>query len=548
MTASTRVGAPAEAAPGASSPRQALILALTAVAFFMVVLDALVVVTALPSIHRSLGGSVGTLQWTVNAYNMAFGAGIITAAALGDRLGRRRVYTAGLALFTVASAACALAPDAGLLITARAVQGLGAAVITPLSLTILTTAFPAGRRGAIIGIWGGISGLGVAAGPLIGGAVTQGLSWHWVFWVNVPVGIAAVASARLRLPESRGPRTRLDIPGLALVSAGAAALIWAVVRGSQAGWSAGPVLAGLALGAVLVGAFLAWEGFWAEQPMIPLGLFRTRSFSAAVAATFLTGAAIYSAAFLTSQFFQFALGDSPLATGLRFLPWTAAPLLVAPVAGALSDRAGPRALMVPGLLLQGAGFAWIVVLAGSHAGYAAYLLPFIAAGVGVSMAIPTTAAAALNAVAPTALGKASAVLNTLRQFGAVFGIAIVTAIFTSRGSLAGPAAVTSGYRPALAAAAGFSVLGALAALGARRARGVAGGSGGPGGRGAGGPGGRGAGESWAAEVARASRAAGATAAPTSQGTLPGPATAGGPVAVPDRPMAADPGKDPALPR
>jgi EmrB/QacA subfamily drug resistance transporter len=464
MITSTRVTTGATAAPA----RQALTLALTAVAFFMVVLDALVVVTALPSIHRSLGGSLGTLQWTVNAYNMAFGAGIITAAALGDRLGRRRVYTAGLALFTAASAACALAPDAGLLITARAVQGLGAAVITPLSLTILTSAFPAERRGAIIGIWGGISGLGVAAGPLIGGAVTQGLSWHWVFWVNVPVGVAAVIGARLRLAESRGPRTRLDIPGLALVSAGAAALIWAVVQGSQAGWSSSRVLAGLALGAVLLGAFLAWETR-APQPMIPLGLFRRRSFSAAVGATFLTGAAIYSAAFLTSQFFQFALGESPLATGLRFLPWTAAPLLVAPLAGALSDRVGARTLMVPGLVLQGAGFAWIVVLAGSHAGYPSYLAPFIIAGVGVSMAIPTTAAAALNAVDPAALGKASAVLTTLRQFGAVFGIAIVTAIFTARGSLAGPAAVTSGYRPALAAAAGFSVLGALAALAVRRA-------------------------------------------------------------------------------
>jgi EmrB/QacA subfamily drug resistance transporter len=437
------------------------------VAFFMVVLDALVVVTALPSIHRSLGGSLGTLQWTVNAYNMAFGAGIVTAAALGDRLGRRRVYTAGLALFTVASAACALAPDVGLLITARAVQGLGAAVITPLSLTILSSAFPPERRGAIIGIWGGISGLGVAAGPLIGGAVTQGLNWHWVFWVNVPVGIAAVIGARLRLAESHGPRTRLDVPGLVLVSAGAAAVIWSVVQGSQAGWTTTGVLAGLPLGAVLLGAFLIWETR-APQPMIPLGLFRVRSFSAAVAAVFLLGASIYAAAFLTSEFFQLAKGDSPLTAGLRFLPWTATPLLIAPLAGALSDRIGPRLPMVAGLLLQAAGFAWIVVLAGSGAGYTAYLAPFIIAGVGVSMAIPTTPAAALNAVDPAALGKASAILNTLRQFGAVFGIAIATAIFNSSGSLAGPAEVTSGYRPALAAAAGFSVIGALAALAVRR--------------------------------------------------------------------------------
>jgi EmrB/QacA subfamily drug resistance transporter len=466
MTTSTRVETPAMA-PGASSPRHALTIALTAVAFFMVVLDALVVVTALPSIHRSLGGSLGTLQWTVNAYNMAFGAGIITAAALGDRLGRRRVYTAGLAVFTAASAACALAPDVGLLITARAVQGLGAAVITPLSLTILTSAFPAERRGAIVGIWGGISGLGVAVGPLVGGAVTQGLSWHWVFWVNVPVGIAAVAGARLWLADSRGLRTRLDIPGLVLVSAGAATLIWALVQGSQAGWTGTRVLLGLALGAILIAIFLIWETR-AAQPMIPLGLFRAASFSAAVAAGFLTAAAIYAAAFLTSQFFQLGLGDSPLATGLRFLPWTAAPLLVAPLAGALSDRVGARALIVPGLLLQAAGFAWIVALAGSHGSYARYLAPFMIAGVGVSMAIPTASAAALNAVAPSSLGKASAIFNTLRQFGAVSGIAIGTAIFNSNGSLAGPAAVIGGYRPAMAAAAGFSVLGAIAAVAIRR--------------------------------------------------------------------------------
>ncbi len=476
MTASTRPTRSAIASPpGSSSGRQATTLALTAVAFFMVVLDALVVVTALPSIHRSLGGSLAALQWTVNAYNMAFGAGIITAAALGDRLGRRRVYAAGLALFTAASAACALAPDLGLLITARAVQGLGAAVITPLSLTILSSAFPAERRGAIIGIWGGISGLGVAAGPLIGGAVTQGLSWHWVFWVNVPVGIAAVIGARLRLAESRGPRTRLDVPGLVLVSAGAATLIWAVVQGSEAGWTGSEALAGLPLGAVLLGAFLVWETR-APQPMIPLGLLRVRGFSAAVATVFLTGAAIYSAAFLTSEFFQLARGDSPLTAGLRFLPWTATPLLIAPLAGALSDRIGARALMVPGLLLQGAGFAWIVALAGSGAGYPAYLAPFIIAGVGVSMAIPTTPAAALNAVDPGALGKASAIFNTLRQFGAVFGVAIVTAVFNARGSLAGPTAVTSGYRPALAVAAGFSVIGAIAALAVGRTAGAPGAS------------------------------------------------------------------------
>ncbi len=454
------------ATPARRPAGKALTVALTAVAFFMVVLDALVVVTALPAIHRSLGGSLGTLQWTVNAYNIAFGAGIVTAAALGDRLGRARLYVTGLVLFTVASAFCALAPDIGLLIAARAVQGLGAAVITPLSLTILTAAFPPERRGTVIGLWGGISGLGVAAGPLIGGAVTQALSWHWVFWVNVPVGMVAALAARLRLPESFGPRSSLDVPGLVLVSGGAAALIWSLVVGSQAGRSSSGVVTALAAGVALLLAFLAWERRAAE-PMIPLGFFRSRSFSAAVGAIFLFAASIYSAAFLTSEFFQFALRQSPLATGVRFLPWTATPLVVAPVAGALSDRIGHRPFMALGLLMQGAGFAWIVTLAGSDASYSSYVLPFIVAGVGASMSIPTASAAALNAVPPAALGKASAVVNMLRQFGAVFGIAVVTAVFSSHGSLANPADVTSGYRPALAVAAGFSMLGALIAAAVR---------------------------------------------------------------------------------
>jgi EmrB/QacA subfamily drug resistance transporter len=457
-------GVTGSARPAAApTARPALTVTLTAVAFFMVVLDGLVVVTALPSIHRSLGGDLGTLQWTVSAYSITSGAGIITAAALGDRLGRRRVYVAGLAIFTAGSALCALAPSAGLLIGARVVQGLGAAIIIPLSLTILTAAFPPERRGAITGIWGGISGLGVAAGPLIGGAVTQGLSWHWIFWVNVPVGLAAVIGARARLLETYGPRVRLDLVGLLLVTAGTAALIWGLVEGPQDGWTSAPILATLAGGVAAIGGFLAWEAR-VDEPMIPLGLFRTTGFSAAVTASFLLGAAIFAAAFLTSQFFQLVFHDSPLATGLRFLPWTAAPLVIAPVAGAISDRIGARALVVPGMLMQAGGFAWIVALAGTGIGYLGYLPALLIAGIGVAMALPVLPAAALNALPPASLGKASAVFNTLRLFGWAVGIATVTAVFNANGSLANPAAVTAGYRPALATAAVFSVLAATVAL------------------------------------------------------------------------------------
>ena len=320
-----RPGRPAAAAPAG----RLVTVLLTSVAYFMVTLDALVVVTALPSIHQQFGGGVATLQWTVSAYTMAFGAGIITAAALGDRLGRRRVYTAGLLIFTLGSAACAVAPGAGSLIACRAVQGIGASFIMPLGLTILTAAFPRQKRGAVLGIWGGIAGLAVACGPLVGGSITQGLNWHWIFWVNVPIGLLAAAAPGCGCAESHGPprgstsrrsswsrwRGPSDLGGRGR---------WPERLGNR------PERGGTDPRLGAMAGFLRREAR-TSAPMIPLGLFRRGSFAAASATQFLMSAAIFSAAFLTSQFFQFAAGDSPLGTGLRFLPWTATPLLVAPV-------------------------------------------------------------------------------------------------------------------------------------------------------------------------------------------------------------------------
>src|SRR6516162_739410 len=441
-------------------PSRGWALVLTSAAFFMVALDALVVITALPTIHRDLGGSVSTLEWTVNAYTLTFAAGIITAAALGDRLGRRRVYVAGLLLFTAASAACALAPGAGTLI---------AALVTPLSLTILTAAWPAERRGAIVGIWGGIAGLAVAAGPLVGGAVVYGLNWHWIFWVNVPIGLAAAAGSIMRLPESHGPATRLDIPGVVLVTGGAGGILWGLVRGGEAGWTSTEVVVAIALGAAALAGFAAWERRTPE-PMLPGSLLRIRAFTAANATGFLQSAALFSAAFLAAQYFQLSLGFDPLGAGLRFLPWTAAPVLVAPLAGRLVDRTGPRPLMVVGLVLQAAGFAWIALIATATVSYTALILPFVIAGVGISMAFPATPTAALSAVPPADMGKASGVNNTLQRFGGVFGVAAVTAVFTATGHLGSPEQVAAGFRPGLAVGAGLSVLGAATALAVSRRR------------------------------------------------------------------------------
>jgi EmrB/QacA subfamily drug resistance transporter len=457
---------PEQVRRGSSAERTRLgwTLGLTSVAFFMVALDALVVITALPAMQRDLGTSLPTLQWTVNAYGITFATGMITAAALGDRLGRRRVFALGLGLFTVASAACALSPTASALIAARTVQGLGAAMVLPLSLTILTAAFPAERRGAVVGIWGGIAGLAVASGPLIGGAVTEGLDWHWIFWLNVPIGAAATALSLTRLAESYGPAARLDLPGITLVSAGAVCLVWGLVRANEAGWASGEIVASLSLGALLLGGFVFWESR-ASEPMLPPRLFRIRTFAAGNATAFLMIGALFSAAFLVSQYFQFALGYSPLGTGVRLLPWTVTPMLVAPVAGALSDRVGRRPVMVAGLTMQAIGLGWIAAAAASaHVNYLEFVFAFLLAGTGISMALPTVPTAILSSVAPPEIGKASGTTNTMQRFGGVFAIAITSAVFAANGHLGTPASVTAGFRPALAVAAALSALAAITAL------------------------------------------------------------------------------------
>ncbi|HEX4803640.1 MAG TPA: DHA2 family efflux MFS transporter permease subunit [Myxococcaceae bacterium] len=438
-------------------------LVLTSVAFFMVALDTLVVMTALPAIRRDLGASLATLEWTVNAFTLAFAAGITTAAALGDRSGRRRVFAIGLTLFSASSAACALAPTASILIAARALQGAAAAMVMPLSLTILVAAFPPERRGAIVGIWGGIGGLAVASGPLVGGAITQGLDWHWIFWVNVPIGLLATALALTRLVESRGPRTRLDVPAVALVSAGAVCVVWGLVRAGEVGWLDSKTIATQGIGLAALGGFLAWERR-AADPMLPLRLFSSRPFTAAIGTSFLMAGALTSAAFLISQYLQLALGYSPLSTGLRLLPWTATPLLVAPLAGQLSDRIGRRPILVVGMLLQGIGLGWFASLASAEVDYRRLVLPLIIAGVGVSMAMPVAPAAALSAVSRQDMGKASGVSSTLQRFGSAFGIAVAAAVFAAYGHLGSAAGFVAGFPPALAVAAALSLLGATLAL------------------------------------------------------------------------------------
>jgi EmrB/QacA subfamily drug resistance transporter len=433
----------------------------------MCALDALVVTIALPRIGDDLQVGVASLQWTVNAYNIALAAGIIGAATLGDRFGRRRVFVLGLLAFAAASAACALAPNAGLLIAARTLQGLGAAVLMPLSMTILTGAFPIEQRARVLGIYGGLAGLAVAGGPLIGGAITEGLDWHWIFWCNVPIGVVAgVLSLRL-LPEGFGPRVKVDVGGIALITVAVIGLVWGLTRGNDVAWTSAETLASLGAGVIGLAAFVVWEAR-APAPMLPLRFWRVRAFAAGNATAFLAMGSVSAGAFFAPQYFELALGYGPLETGLRLLPFFLTPTLIAPFAGAFSQRVGLRPVIAAGLALECAGFAG-VALAG--ASYAELVLALFVAGVGISMTLPTIPTAILGAVDAEETGMASGVTNMTQRLGAVFGIAVGVAVFSARGGLDGAAAVTDGFRPAmLVAAAGFALVGALVAPLIRPAR------------------------------------------------------------------------------
>ena len=439
------------------------VMALTSTAYFMVVLDSVVVITALPRMQRDLHVSLASLQWTLNAYGIAFAAGIITAAALGDRFGRRKVFTVGLVLFTFASIACALAPNLSALIVARTVQGLGGAVVLPLSLTILTAAFPIERRGMIVGVYGGLAGLAVAMGPIVGGAVTQSIDWHWIFWINVPIGVvAAILGVRL-LPESYGAPERLDLVGVALVTAGVVSLVWALSRASDVGWSSAEVVGTLIAGAALLAGFVVWESS-VREPMVPLRLFAARDFAVGNVTTFLMSGAIFAGGLLVTEEFQLARHYSPVGAGLHLLPFFATPMLVSPAAGALSDRIGRRPIIVVGLSLLTAGFVWVAWRGSLSASWIELVVALLIAGVGISMALPTVPTAVLSAVPEQDMGKASGINYMAQRFGAVFGVAIGSTVFATYGGLASPAAVTAGFKPALWACAVFAGLAALTGL------------------------------------------------------------------------------------
>jgi len=441
---------------------------ITTVALFMTALDNLVVVTALPRIQKDLHASLSSLEWTVNAYTLTFAVLLLTGAALGDRFGRKRLFVIGMSIFTAASALAALSHGVDVLILARALQGLGGAIVTPLTLTILAHEVPPEKRGAILGAWGGIAGLAVAIGPVVGGAIITGIAWQWIFWLNVPIGLVTVPLAIRYLNESRGPYDKLDLGGLVLAVAGLLGVVWGVVRSNSLGWGAGEVLATTIAGVVLLAVFLWWENRSAN-PMLPLRFFRNRTFAAANAVSVAMYFGMFGSIFLLTQFLQTVQHYSPLAAGVRMLAWTGVTMFVAPIAGILSDRIGGRPLMALGLALQAIALGWLAAVVTPTIPFSHIVAPFVIAGVGMGLFFAPVANVVLSAVGPEEEGQASGANNALREIGGVFGVAVLAAIFARSGSYPSPPTFSgqpfvNGFTPAVWVGASVVGVGALIAL------------------------------------------------------------------------------------
>ncbi|MEU7717475.1 MFS transporter [Streptomyces tibetensis] len=438
-------------------------LVITSVAGFMAALDNLVVTTALPSIREDLGGGLHDLEWTVSAYTLTFAVLLMFGAALGDRFGRRRLFIAGLAVFTGASAAAAMAPGIDSLIAARAVQGAGAAVMMPLTLTLLTAAVPAAKRGMAYGIWGAVNGLAVASGPLVGGSLTEHISWQWIFWLNVPLGLALLPLARLRLAESHGTGAPLDVPGTLLASGGLFGIVYGLVRGPVDGWTGGLVLTGIFAGTALLTGFVLYSTR-AKNPMLPMRLFRSRAFAGINAASLLMFLGMFGSIFLLSQYMQGVLGYSPTEAGLRMLPWTGMPMLIAPIAGILADRIGGRPVVATGLFLQALGLGYMAVVATTDASYGSQLPALIVSGIGMALYFAPASHLVMSSVRPSEQGIASGANNALREVGGALGIAVMASIFAAQGGYETGRTFVDGMRPALVTGSAVVALAGIAAL------------------------------------------------------------------------------------
>jgi len=447
-------------------------IAITGLALFMASLDNLVVTTALPVIRVRLHAGLSGLEWTVNAYTLTFAVLLLSAAAVGERFGRRRIFIIGIAVFTAASAGAALAPSIGVLVVARAIQGAGGAMVMPLSLTLLSAAVPPERRNAALGIWGAIGGAAVAIGPLVGGAITTGWAWQYIFWLNVPVGIVLITLAWWKLSESRGRASSLDLAGVLLASTGLFGVVYGLVQSNSHGWTSPLVLWSFVGGAAGLAAFVWWE-LRTANPMLPLRLFRNRAFAAVNVTAMLFSFGMFGSVFFLSQFLQTVQGYSPLGAGLRILPWTGIIMVLAPLVGVLAERWGGKRLVVTGLILQATSLLWLGLLLTPATPYAEMVPAFVLAGVGMALFFVPLASLVLGSVPPALEGVASGTNSAFRELGGVLGIAVLGAVFSSSGSYATRLGYVQGLTPAILVGAAALLLGTLTALlipGLRRAR------------------------------------------------------------------------------
>jgi EmrB/QacA subfamily drug resistance transporter len=441
--------------------KQRWVLGLASAASLMVVLDALVVSTALSTLRHDLHASIAQLEWTVNAYALSFAVLLMPSAVLGDRFGRRRILMLGVGLFALASAGCAVSGSVGWLIACRAVQGAGAALVMPVALALVGATFSAESRPRALGVFAGVTGLAVPLGPLLGGAVVQGISWPWIFWLNVPTGLALIALVRAQIAESRGPRGAVDLFSVALVSGASLGIVWALARGNPAGWGSPEVIVSLAAGLSLTVGFVLRE----RRPsasMLPMRLFASRRFAAGNAAVFFDWGSAFGAIFFMSQFLQTGLGYGPLDAGLRLMPWGATTVIAPQLAGRLIGRFGERRFLVGGMSLHAASLAWIALIARPHLPYVQLIAPLVLSGTGVAMSLPAAQSAVLGAVTPQDIGRASGAFSTLRQLGGAFGVAVLVAVFATAGGYGSRLAFSDGFAAAMAACAGLAFAAALA--------------------------------------------------------------------------------------
>lgn len=445
-----------------SAARRRWVLAIAALASFIVSLDGLVMATALNQIREQFGADLKALEWTINGYGLSFAVLLTVAAALGERFGRRRFFMMGIGTFVIASVLCALSANVGMLIAARVVQGAGAAFMMPLALAMLGAAFPPDIRGKALGTLGAVTGLAVLGGPVVGGAIAQGLDWTWIFWINVPIGLLMLPLALRHLDESRGSDTGMDLPGVALLAGAALGATWGLMRSVELGWTAAEVLACFAGAAMLVGLFVIRQRT-AREPMLPPRLFAQRAFTGGIAATFLHFSALEGTLFFIAQFLQAGQGYGPLEAGLRLLPWTATLFVVAPLAGGLIGRTGERPLIVVGLLLQAVGLGIVALTVGPETGLLGLALPMVLAGVGASMAMPAMESATMGAVTQEQMGKATGAMGVGQALGGVAGIAIAATAFALMGTYGDAARFSTGFSAALWTTAALSLLGAMAA-------------------------------------------------------------------------------------